>query len=88
MNIYNSRLPWLFAPRDMPAWAVTIGPVTFFTCRLEAVTLRWHRHEDCHKRQWRRYWYVAFLPLYLWEQWRRGYAGNRFEIEARAAEEG
>lgn len=48
---------------------------------------RWVRHELKHVEQYLRYGRVWFLVLYLWESVLHGYRQNRFEIEARAAEE-
>lgn len=48
---------------------------------------QWVRHELCHIDQYRRYGMLRFLLLYLIESVRRGYEQNRFEVEARAAEE-
>ena len=47
---------------------------------------RWVRHEVCHIQQYQRYGMIGFLTRYLWESLRKGYDGNRFEVEARAAE--
>jgi len=46
----------------------------------------WLRHEVCHVKQYRRYTFLGFLILYLWQYLRHGYYHNRFEKEARAAE--
>lgn len=48
----------------------------------------WVVHEVEHVRQFRRYGFVRFSFLYLWESARRGYHNNRFEVEARVAEAG
>ena len=48
----------------------------------------WVFHEVAHVRQFRRYGFVLFTLLYLWESARRGYHNNRFEVEARVAEAG
>jgi hypothetical protein len=47
---------------------------------------KWLRHELCHVRQFQQYGYVGFIAKYLWESVRRGYYNNRFEVEARVAE--
>ena len=49
--------------------------------------LRWVRHELKHVEQFRRHGFWLFLLLYLVECLRRGYHRNRFEVEARAAED-
>lgn len=46
----------------------------------------WVVHEVEHVRQFRRYGYLWFPVLYLWESARKGYDNNRFEVEARLAE--
>ena len=48
---------------------------------------KWLNHEICHLRQFRRHGYIGFIIKYLWESIRRGYHNNKFEKEARAAEE-
>lgn len=45
------------------------------------------RHELCHVRQYREHGFAGFLIKYLWESLRKGYYNNRFEEEARKAEE-
>ena len=85
MNVYNSRFALLFAPEGKVKWAITIGPITFYSVPTWVVDEGWKRHEDCHKRQWRQYWYIGFAALYLYYQVRHGYQNNPFEIEARAA---
>lgn len=48
---------------------------------------RWLKHELCHVRQFQQYGYMLFIIKYLWETVKNGYYNNRFEAEARAAEE-
>ncbi len=48
---------------------------------------RWLRHELAHIRQFREYGWIRFLALYLIESLRKGYYQNRFEQEAREAEQ-
>jgi len=47
----------------------------------------WLRHELKHVEQQLRYGLLWFLFLYIWESLRHGYYNNRFECEARAAEQ-
>lgn len=47
---------------------------------------RWFKHELCHVRQYQQYGFIGFLVRYAWESIRNGYRNNRFEVEARAAE--
>ena len=46
----------------------------------------WLKHELCHVAQFKKYGYARFIILYLWESIFEGYNNNKFEIEARAAE--
>lgn len=48
---------------------------------------RWLKHELCHVRQFQQHGLVLFIIKYLWESMKNGYYNNRFEVEARAAEE-
>lgn len=48
---------------------------------------RWVKHELCHIRQFKQYGFAGFIVKYLWESIRVGYYNNRFEVEARQAEE-
>jgi hypothetical protein len=46
----------------------------------------WLKHELCHIRQYRQYGLLNFLLRYLWESLKKGYYQNKYEAEARAAE--
>ena len=48
---------------------------------------RWLRHELKHVEQFGRYGFFLFLILYTYESLRKGYHNNRFEVEARNAED-
>lgn len=48
---------------------------------------RWLKHELCHVRQFKEHGYFMFLVKYLWESIKKGYYNNRFEVEARNAED-
>ncbi len=48
---------------------------------------KWVKHELCHIKQYKEHGYVTFIIKYLWESLQRGYYQNRFEVEARKAEE-
>ena len=47
---------------------------------------RWVKHELCHVKQFAERGYVLFIIKYLWESLRVGYYNNRYELEAREAE--
>lgn len=48
---------------------------------------RWLKHELCHIKQFKEHGYFIFIVKYLWESLQKGYYQNRFEIEARKAED-
>ena len=48
---------------------------------------KWVRHETCHVRQFQENGFFIFIIKYLWESIKHGYYNNKFEAEARLAEE-
>ena len=69
--------------------AIVIGKTIHLhqTTRLEFLqNKRWVLHELKHVDQFRQHGFFSFIFLYLWESIRNGYANNKYEIEARAAE--
>lgn len=48
---------------------------------------KWVKHELCHIKQFKQHGNVGFIAKYLWESLRKGYYNNRFEAEARMAED-
>ena len=48
---------------------------------------RWVKHELEHIRQYRRYGLISFIIRYLVESYKKGYSNNKYERQARAAEE-
>lgn len=87
----NSWMAWLAAIKlGTPAVAITIGNTIHLHHTAKENFLsneRWVRHELKHVEQFRHYGYVRFIFLYLFESIKRGYYHNRFEVEARKAEE-
>ncbi|MEO6671372.1 MAG: DUF4157 domain-containing protein [Ferruginibacter sp.] len=47
---------------------------------------KWVKHELCHVQQYKRYGFFNFLLRYVWESLRKGYYNNKYEVEARNAE--
>jgi len=47
---------------------------------------RWVKHELCHIQQFKDHGYFVFILKYVWESIRKGYYNNKYEVEARAAE--
>ena len=48
---------------------------------------RWVKHELCHVEQFKDNGYIIFIVKYLWESLQKGYYNNKYEKEAREAEE-
>jgi hypothetical protein len=47
---------------------------------------KWVNHEMCHINQFKKYGFLNFIFRYLWESLRHGYYNNKYEAEARKAE--
>lgn len=47
---------------------------------------KWVKHERCHLEQFKKYGFFNFIIKYLLESSRSGYYNNKFEAEARQAE--
>lgn len=47
----------------------------------------WVKHELCHIEQFKSHGYLPFVCKYLYESLRNGYDNNKYEVEAREAEE-
>ena len=45
------------------------------------------KHELCHIKQFQQNGYLLFIVKYLWESIKNGYHNNKYEVEAREAEE-
>ncbi len=48
---------------------------------------KWVKHELCHIKQYKQHGFIGFLIKYLWESIKVGYTKNKFEVDAREAEE-
>ena len=46
----------------------------------------WVKHELCHIKQFAKHGYLLVTIKYLWESLRVGYYNNKYEVEAREAE--
>jgi hypothetical protein len=47
---------------------------------------KWVKHEMCHLQQFKKYGFFNFIFKYLFESIKVGYYNNKFETEARQAE--
>lgn len=48
---------------------------------------KWLKHELCHIKQFKKHGFLIFIVKYLWESIKVGYHQNKYEIEARLAED-
>ena len=48
---------------------------------------KWVKHEMCHLKQFQTHGHFTFILKYLWESMRHGYHQNKYEEEARKAEQ-
>ncbi len=46
----------------------------------------WVSHELAHIKQFQQHGYLTFIIKYLWESMKNGYQNNKYEVEAREAE--
>jgi len=47
---------------------------------------KWVKHEMCHINQFKKHGYFTFIIKYLLESIKHGYYQNKYEVEARQAE--
>jgi hypothetical protein len=70
--------------------AIVIGKTIYLFNVSKEIFLKdekWVKHEMCHMKQFEKYGYFNFIIKYLWQSWKHGYRNNKFEVEARLAEE-
>lgn len=78
---------WKLGTRHM---AIVLGScIHLFNCTKEEFLQNehWLKHELCHVRQFKQHGFFTFILKYLWESIQKGYYNNKYEVEARAAEE-
>jgi len=46
----------------------------------------WLKHEICHIKQFDEHGFFPFILKYIWESIQKGYYNNKYEVEARKAE--
>jgi hypothetical protein len=49
--------------------------------------VKWLKHELCHIKQFKENGFITFIAKYLWESLQKGYYNNKYEVEARKAED-
>ena len=70
--------------------AIVFGKTIYLHNTSQAVFFNnkpWLRHELKHIQQYQRLGFINFLVAYLVESFKNGYYNNKFEVEARAAED-
>lgn len=72
--------PWLFFGKFN---GLCLGPLVFVKDITDDKVIR---HEATHSQQWRDYYYVGFVIIYLYQVLRYGYKAAPFEVAARSAE--
>jgi hypothetical protein len=87
----NSWIAWL-AARKMNAnqLAIVVGSTVHLHNTTSAeflANIRWVKHEQKHVQQFSEHGFLPFVCKYLWEWAKHGYYRNKYELEARAAEE-
>lgn len=96
-DFYRQKWVLWFAPGNHHGhFAITLFAWCFYSCDPDQVTTRWRQHEDWHKVQFRRVWYVGYPFIYCWyylvNRIRHrmshydAYYNNPLEVEARRAE--
>ena len=87
----NSWLAWIAAKKlRADSVALVLGKTIHLHNTSKEAFLqnkRWLKHERCHIRQYKEHGFIGFIIKYLVESIRHGYHNNKYEIEARAAEE-
>ena len=81
-NFIARFIVWIASKNVTGTIAVTIWPFIFLgspKLRDNDIILR---HERIHLEQWKRYWIVGFLPLYIYYEIKYGYWKNPLELEA------
>lgn len=86
----NSWLAKIAAKKlGTPSVAMVLGSTIHLCHTSKAAFLeddKWVKHELCHIRQFRQHGFIIFITKYLWESLRKGYYNNKYEEEARQAE--
>ena len=87
----NSWVAWLAAKKlKARSVAIVIGKTIHLHHTSRAHFLnnpQWVKHELCHIRQFKRHGYLLFMLKYVWESILHGYHNNKYEVEARNAED-
>jgi hypothetical protein len=87
----NSWIAWLAAKKlKANAVAIVVGNVIHLhntTTQQFLQHTKWVKHELCHIQQFKQHGFVLFIAKYIWQSIRHGYYNNKYEVEARKAED-
>ncbi len=75
---------------NTPNVAIVLGNTIYLhnTTRLQFLNNeKWVKHETCHIGQFKKNGFLIFMLKYLWGSIVHGYYNNKYEAEARLAEE-
>ena len=87
-NSFLARLAARKLKQDKMAMVLGKTILLHDTTRQEFINNRkWIRHELAHIQQFKKHGYLLFLVKYLVESIKNGYHNNKYEKEARLAEE-
>ena len=87
-NSFLARLAARKLKQDKMAMVLGKTILLHDTTRQEFINNRtWIRHELAHVQQFKKHGYLLFLIKYLVESIKNGYHNNKYEKEARLAEE-
>jgi hypothetical protein len=87
----NSWIAKLAAKKlQTDAVAIVIGSVIHLhntTSQAFLQNKKWVKHELCHIEQFKQHGFFTFILKYIWQSILHGYYNNKYEVEARLAEE-
>ena len=69
---------------NYPVQGVTIWPFIFIWPKDYLKDNKLITHEKKHLEQWKKYWIIGFLPVYIYQVIKYGYWDSPLEVEARA----
>lgn len=87
----NSWIAWVAAKKlKANAVAIVVGNVIHLhntTAQQFLQNKKWVKHELCHIKQFKQHGFVVFIAKYIWQSIKHGYYNNKYEVEARKAED-
>ena len=94
MNLHIKENSWIAKLAAKKLQSKNVAIVIGSTIHLYNVTKhqflkndKWVKHEVCHLQQFKKNGTFIFIIKYVWESIMHGYYNNKYEVEARNAEE-